>query len=182
MRSRSRKGEKEVEAEHDRPKSSTRASTGGGWVKRRNHADIKRPTALRALSAVEANEKWWPYSPDLPTGLSSTLLRFENPAGSGPSLVSVIYEPTTTPSSVLRPSPRCTPPSPLCLYPFSRRSFYSFLLFLFSFIFSFFHILASPGTSGSTVVPRGTTKSRYVILCLEEPDSLLPPHVVVLVA
>lgn len=37
-------------------------------VKRRNHADIKRPTALRALSAVEANEKWWPYSPDLPTG------------------------------------------------------------------------------------------------------------------
>lgn len=38
-----------------------------GW---RNHADIKRPTAaLRALSTVEANEKWRPYPPlDLPTG------------------------------------------------------------------------------------------------------------------
>lgn len=36
-------------------------------MKRQNHADIKRPTALRALSAAEANEKWWPYSPDLPS-------------------------------------------------------------------------------------------------------------------
>lgn len=37
---------------------------GGGW---RNHADIKRPTALRALSTVEANEKWRPYSPSRPS-------------------------------------------------------------------------------------------------------------------
>lgn len=37
---------------------------GGGW---RNHADIKRRTALRALSTVEANEKWRPYSPSRPS-------------------------------------------------------------------------------------------------------------------
>lgn len=28
-----------------------------------NHVDINCPTSLRVLSAAEAEEKWWPYSP-----------------------------------------------------------------------------------------------------------------------
>lgn len=65
-----------------------------GW---RNHADIKRPTAaLRALSTVEANEKWRPYPPlDLPTGAIFHFVTIRKPLWLSRS--TVIYEPTTIP-------------------------------------------------------------------------------------
>lgn len=62
---------------------------GKGRPESRGHKLSYAVTCL--LSAAEAEEKCWPYSPSLRAWLSSTLLRFENPVPPGSSLVSVIY-------------------------------------------------------------------------------------------
>lgn len=97
--------------EHDGPKSS-----------RGNHADIKRPTALRALSTVEANEKWRPYSLlplDLSTRAIFHFVTIRKPLWLSRS--SLIYEPTTIPFVIRVPYL-----STLFISPLSPHSFFIF--------------------------------------------------------
>lgn len=81
----------------------------------RNHADIKRPAALRALSTFEANEKWRPYSlPLRPFNRGYLPLCYDSKTSLGSPRSSLIYEPTTVPF-VIPPSLYLLSP-PLLLY------------------------------------------------------------------
>lgn len=121
--------------EHDGPKSS-----------RGNHADIKRPTALRALSTVEANEKWRPYSLlplDLSTRAIFHFVTIRKPLWLSRS--SLIYEPTTIPFVIRVP----------------------YLSTLFISLLLYFSISFRPRIAG---YPRATETPRS---CLEESALLL---------
>lgn len=130
-----RKKEEVKDHEHDGPKSS-----------RGNHADIKRPTALRALSTVEANEKWRPYSLlplDLSTRAIFHFVTIRKPLWLSRS--SLIYEPTTIPFVIRVP----------------------YLSTLFISLLLYFSISFRPRIAG---YPRATETPRS---CLEESALLL---------
>lgn len=90
----------------------------------RNHADIKRPAALRALSTFEANEKWRPYSlPLRPFNRGYLPLCYDSKTSLGSPRSSLIYEPTTVPFVILPSLYLLSPLSPSLFFHIVQASY-----------------------------------------------------------